>query len=50
MALIYCIVPLVMGISSFASLMVEAYTNFYLLNCIDQVWQVIWVSKKQLNL
>ena len=50
MELIYCIVPLVLGISSFASLVVEAYASFYLLNCIAHVWQVIWVSVKGFKL
>ena len=29
-------------------LLVEAYMSFYLLNCIDHVWQVIWVSVKMI--
>ena len=41
MVLIYCIVPLVLGVSSFVSLVVEDYTSFYFLNCIAHVWQVI---------
>ena len=47
MALIYCIVPLVLGISSFVTLLVEAYMRFYLLNYIAHVWQAIWVFKKR---
>ena len=46
MALIYCIVPLVLGISSFVTLLVEAYMSFYLLNYIAHVWQAIWVFIK----
>ena len=39
-----------LGVSSFASLVVEAYTSFYLLNCIVHVWQVILVSVKRFKL
>ena len=45
MALTCCIIALVLGVSSFASLIVEAYTSFYLLNCIAHILQVIWVYK-----
>ena len=48
-ALTFCIVPLLLGISSFASLLVKVYTSFYLLNCIAHVWQVIWVSQNNLG-
>ena len=41
MALINCIIPLVLDVSSFASLVVEVYASFYLQNCIAHVWQVI---------
>ena len=42
MALIYCIEPQVLGISNFASLMVEVCVQaFYLLNCIAHIWLVI---------
>ena len=38
------------GVSSFVSLVVEACTSFYLLNCIAHVWQVIWVFIKRFKL
>ena len=37
MVLTYCIVPLVLGIGSFTSLMVEAHASLYLLNCIVHI-------------
>ena len=50
MALIYCIVPLIIGFGNFSSLVVGAYASFYLLNCIAYVWQVIKVSLKKFKL
>ena len=37
MALIYHTLPLVLGINSFASHMMAAYTSFYLLKCIARL-------------
>ena len=49
MALIYCIVPLVHGISNFASLVVEAYVSFYLLSCIVHVYRSFRYLKNDLK-